>query len=123
MQKLEQFCIDAKNQDSTEEARRNMSKVAAVPPRRSAVLTVFRGATTINDGTTVEPRRAWRCHCGLCRTSSAVAPRLRCDGGITKPPLMLINVLAVSVIFLRYLDQQLGTFFQSDGSGIDVIDY
>ena len=69
---------------STAEARRNMFKVAAVPPRRSAVLTVFRGATTINDGTTVEPRRSWRCHCGLCRTSTAVAPHLRCDGGINR---------------------------------------
>ena len=68
---------------STAEARRNMLKVAAVLPRRSAVLTVFRGATTINDGTTAEPRRSWRCHCGLCRTSTVVAPRLRCDGGIT----------------------------------------
>ena len=68
---------------STAEARRNMLKVAAVPPRRSAVLTVFRGASTINDGTTVEPRRSWRCHCGVCRTSTAVASRLRCDGGIT----------------------------------------
>ena len=61
----------------------NMFKVSAVPPRRSAVLTVFRGATAITDGTTAEPRRSWRCHCGLCRTSTAVAPRLRCDGGIT----------------------------------------
>ena len=69
---------------STAELRWNMLKVAAVPPRRSAVLTVFRGATTINDGTTVEPRRSWRCHCGLCRTSTAVAPRLRCDGGISQ---------------------------------------
>ena len=60
-----------------------MSKVAAVPPRRSAVLTVFGGARAINDGTTAEPRRSWRCHCGLCRTSTAVAPRLRCDGGST----------------------------------------
>ena len=64
---------------STAEARRNMFKVAAVPQRRSAVLTVSRGATTINDGTTAEPRRSWRCHWGLCRTSTAVAPRLRCD--------------------------------------------
>ena len=63
----------------------NMLKVSAVhvPPRRSAVLTVFRGATAISDGTSAEPRRSWRCHCGLCRTSTAVAPRLRCDGGIT----------------------------------------
>ena len=30
----------------------NMFKVSAVPPRRSAVLTVFGGATAINDGTT-----------------------------------------------------------------------
>ena len=68
---------------STLEARRNMLEVSAVPPRMSAVLTVFGGATAINDGTTPEPRRSWRCHCGLCRTSTAVAPRLRCDGGIT----------------------------------------
>jgi len=52
----------------------NMFKVSAVPPRRSAVLTVFRGATAINGGTTAEPRRSWRCHCGLCRTSTAIAP-------------------------------------------------
>ena len=56
---------------------RNMFKVVAVPPRRSAVLTVFCGATTINDGTTAEPRR---CHCCLCRTTTAVVLRLRCDG-------------------------------------------
>ena len=67
---------------STAEARRNMLKVSAVPPRRSAVLTVFGGATAINDGTTAELRRSWRCHCGLCRTSTDVAPRIRCDGGI-----------------------------------------
>ena len=40
----------------------NMFKVSAVPPRRSAVLTVFRGGTAINDGTTAVPRRSWRCH-------------------------------------------------------------
>ena len=32
----------------------NMLKVSAVPPRRSAVLTVFGGATAINDGITAE---------------------------------------------------------------------
>ena len=58
-----------------------MFKVSAVPPRRSAMLTVFRGATAINDGTTAEPLRPWRRNYGLCRTSTAVAPRLRCDGG------------------------------------------
>ena len=61
----------------------NMLKVSAVPPRRSAVLTVFGGATAINDGITAEPRRSWRCHCGLCRTSTAVSPHLRCDGSST----------------------------------------
>ena len=38
----------------------NMFKVSAVPPRRFAVLTVFGGATAINDGTTAELRRSWR---------------------------------------------------------------
>ena len=33
----------------------NMFKVSAVLPRTSAVLTVFGGATAINDGTTAEP--------------------------------------------------------------------
>ena len=61
-----------------------MFKVSAVPPRRSAMLTVFRGATAINDGTTAEPLRPWRCNYGLCRTCTAVAPRLRCDGGRSK---------------------------------------
>ena len=60
----------------------NMFKVSAMQPRRSVVLTVFHGAMEINDGTTAVPRRSWRCHCGLCHTSPAVAPRLRCDGGI-----------------------------------------
>ena len=49
----------------------NMFKVSTVPPRRSAVLTVFRGATAINDGTSAEPQRSWRCHCGLCRSGTA----------------------------------------------------
>ena len=48
----------------------------------SAVLTICRGFTAINDETTAEPRRSWRWHCCLCRTSTALAPRLRCDGGI-----------------------------------------
>ena len=68
--------------DSTAEARRNMLKVSAVPPRRSALLIVFRGATAINDGTRKGRRRSWLCHCGLCRTSTPLAPHLRCDGGI-----------------------------------------
>ena len=45
------------------------------------MLTVFRGDTAINDGTTAEPLRSWRRDCRLCLTSTAVAPRLRCDGG------------------------------------------
>ena len=70
----------------------NMFKVSAVPPRRSADLTVFRGATAINDGTTAEPRRSWRCHCGLCRTSTAVALGLRSDG---------VYIYACPYIYLR----------------------
>ena len=76
---------------STAEARRNMLSVSAVLSRRCAVLTVFGGATAINDGTTAELRRSWRCNCGLCRTSTAVAPRIRCDGGITSPNHLLAN--------------------------------
>ncbi len=38
----------------------NMFNVSAVPPRRFAVLTVFGGATAINDGTTAEPWRSYR---------------------------------------------------------------
>ena len=45
------------------------------------MLTVFRGSTAINDGTTAEPLRSLRCNCDVCRTSTAVAPRLQCDGG------------------------------------------
>ena len=74
----------------------NMFKVSAVPPRRSAVLTVFGAATAINDGTTAEPQRSRRCHCGSCRTSTAVAPRLPCDGGSTAVArLHMLNVSAV----------------------------
>ena len=77
----------------------NIFNVSAVPPRRSAVLTVFGGATAINDGTTAEPRqprRSWRCHCGLCRTSTSVAPRFRCDGGSTaEARRSMLNVSAV----------------------------
>ena len=74
----------------------NMLKVSAVPPRRSAVLTVFSGATAINDGITAESRRSRRCHCGLCRTSTAVAPRLLCDGGSTAEARR--NMLKVSAV-------------------------
>ena len=74
----------------------NMFNVFAVPPRRSAVLTVFGVATAINDGTTAEPRRSWWCHCGLCRRSIAVASRLRCDGGSTAEARR--NMLKVSAV-------------------------
>ena len=57
----------------------NMFKGSAAPPRRSAVLTVFGGVTAISDGTMA----IRRCHCGLCRTDTAVAPRLRCNEGST----------------------------------------
>ena len=87
--------------DSTAEALRNMLKVSAVPPRRSAVLTVFRGATAINDGTTAEPQRSWRCHCGLCRTSTAVAPGLRCDGGINYRIKFKLSTLTYRVLAIH----------------------
>ena len=63
-----------------------MLKVSVVPPRRSAVLTVFRSATAINDGTTAEPLRNHGDHGGataVYAVQTAVAPGLRCDGGIT----------------------------------------
>ena len=84
---------------STADARRNMLNVSAVPPRRSGVLTVFGGATAINDGTTAELRRSWRCHCGLCRKGTSEAPRIRCDGGINlvhwdlKKQVIVVNSL------------------------------
>ena len=67
----------------------NMFKVAAVPPRRFAMLTVFRGTKAINDGTSAEPRRSWRYHCGLCLTNTAVARRPRCDGNIMSAVLTI----------------------------------
>ena len=72
----------------------SMFKVSAVPPRRSAMLTVFRGTTAINDVTSAEPRRSWRYHCGLCRTSTAVAPRSRCDGDIGGPNVRCLDNLS-----------------------------
>ena len=93
---------------STAEARQNMLKAPTVPPRRSAVLTVFGGATAINDGTTAEPRRSWRCHCGLCRTSTAVAPRLRCDGGI------IVTTVWTVVARLQYCS--MAEFFSQNSS-------
>ena len=82
----------------------NTFKVSAVPPRRSAVITVFRGATAMNGGTTAEPRRSWRCHCCLCRTSTAVAPRLQCDGGVTARTTKYVSRLNVtrSQLFQNY---------------------
>ena len=51
--------------------------------------------TAINDGNTAEPRRSWRCHCGLYRTSTAVAPRLRCNAGINNVPLLVTHLTEV----------------------------
>ena len=63
------------------EARRNMLKVSAVPSRRTAVLTVFRGATAINDGTTAEPRRSWRR--GTTAVYAVQAPQWHRASGVT----------------------------------------
>ena len=74
----------------------NMFKVSAVPPRTSAVLTVFAGATANNDGTTAEPRRSRPCHCGLCRKSTAATSRLRCnEGSIAEARRNMLKVSAV----------------------------
>ena len=70
-----------------------LCRTTVAPHLRCDGVAIFRDATPINDGKlrnhgdhggfTAEPRRSWRCHCGLCHTSTAVVPRLRCDGGIT----------------------------------------
>jgi len=60
----------------------NMFKVSAVPPRRSAVLTVFRGATAINGETTAIMAAPLRFMPYKHRNSTVEAPCLRCDGGI-----------------------------------------
>ena len=54
-------------------------------------LKFFRGATAINTGTTSEPRRSWRCHCGLCRTTTVVGTRLRCEGGRRSAVLTIVR--------------------------------
>ena len=87
-----------------------MFKVSAVPPRRSAVLTVFRGSTAINDGTTAEPRRSRRWHCGLCRTSTAMAPRLLCDG-VEGP-----RFLKISAVLRRSMTEQMRNHGDHDGA-------
>ena len=50
-----------------------------------------------------EPRRQWRCHCGLCRTSTAVVPRLRCDGDILTTNLAACVCVCVCAKFYQFL--------------------
>ena len=64
---------------STAEARRNMQKVSAMPPRRSAVLTVFRGATAINN----EPLRNHGDHGGATAVYAVQAPQWHRASGVT----------------------------------------
>ena len=68
---------------STAEARRNMLKVFAGSPRRSAVLTVFRGATAINDGTTAESLRNHGDHGGATAVYAVQAPQSHRASGVT----------------------------------------
>ena len=68
-----------------------MFKVSAVPPRRSAMLTVFRGATAINDGTTAEPLRPWRCNYGLCRTRTILRDATAINDGTTAIMAVLLR--------------------------------
>ena len=60
-----------------------MFKVSAVPPQRSAVLTVFRGATAINDGTTAEPLRNHGEHGGATAVNVVQAPQCHRASGVT----------------------------------------
>ena len=53
----------------------NMFKVSTVPPPRSAVLTVFRGAAAINNGTTAEPLRNHGDHGGATAVYVVQAPQ------------------------------------------------
>ena len=70
------------DEGSTAEARRSMLTVSAVSPRRSAVLTVFRGATAINDGTTAEPRRPRRGHGGATAVYAVQVPQWHRASGV-----------------------------------------
>ena len=60
-----------------------MFKVSAVPPRRSAMLTVFRGATAINDGTTAEPLRNHCDHGGATTVYAVHVPQWHRASGVT----------------------------------------
>ena len=72
-----------------------MLKVSAVPPRRSAVLTVFGGATAINDGTTAEPLRNHGDHSGATAVYVVQASQWHrafgVTGGITYIPVRSMN--------------------------------
>ena len=57
---------------------------------------------------TAGPRRSWWCHCGLCHTSTAVAPRLRCDGGI------IVTTVWTVVARLQYCS--MAEFFSQNSS-------
>ena len=61
----------------------NMLTVCAVSPRSSAVLTVFRGATAINDGTTAGPLRDHDDHGGATAVYAVQAPQWHRASGVT----------------------------------------
>ena len=96
------------------------SKCPAVTPRRAAVLTVFRGATAINEGTTAEPRRSWRCNCGSCRTSTAVASHVRCDGGITVCTICLVRVRAETKTITSQEKRLVGVYVRKEQTGTHI---
>ena len=73
----------------------NMFKVSAVPPQRSAVLTVFRGATAINDGTTAEPMRNHGDHGGASAVYAVQAQQWHRAFGVTG---VQANLHAVHVV-------------------------
>ncbi len=76
----------------------NMFNVSAVPPRRSAFLTVFGGTTANNDGTTAEPLRNHGGHDGATAVYVVQAPQWHCAFGVTGVLRVLIRPIQTSRI-------------------------
>ena len=75
----------------------NMFQVSAVPPRRSAVLTVFGGAMAINDGTTAEPRRS----CNWCWSNAYVIDTSKENNTDVQKSILSCPMLQCGSVFSR----------------------